>query len=115
MPAYRHFAVTEIGDVLVVRLRNRLISEDLEEFGSELYSLVEDGKRQKLLLNFAVVEFFSDVVLSILLRLDRKLKVQGGVLKLSNIGPNIYEMFAITKLDRVFDIQEDEADALVAF
>ena len=47
--------------------------------------------------------------------LDRKVKAQGGALKLSNIGPNIYEVFAITKLNRFFDIKEDEADALAAF
>jgi anti-sigma B factor antagonist len=36
-------------------------------------------------------------------------------LKLSNIRPEIYEVFAITKLNRLFDIKDDEADALAAF
>jgi len=39
----------------------------------------------------------------------------GGVLKLSNIRAEIYEVFAITKLNRLFDIRKDEADALAAF
>ena len=39
----------------------------------------------------------------------------GAELKLSNIRPEIYEVFAITKLNKLFDIEEDEADALAAF
>jgi anti-sigma B factor antagonist len=38
-----------------------------------------------------------------------------GQLKLSNIRPEIYEVFAITKLNKLFDIKDDEADALAAF
>ena len=38
-----------------------------------------------------------------------------GKLKFSNIRPEIYEVFAITKLNKLFDIKDDEADALAAF
>jgi anti-sigma B factor antagonist len=47
--------------------------------------------------------------------MDKKMKAGGGTLKLSNIKPEIYEVFAITKLNRLFDIKEEEADALAAF
>ena len=43
------------------------------------------------------------------------MKAHGGVLKLSNIRPEIFEVFAITKLNRLFDIKDDELDALAAF
>jgi anti-sigma B factor antagonist len=36
-------------------------------------------------------------------------------MKVSNSLPEIYEVFAITKLNKLFDIKEDEADALAAF
>jgi anti-sigma B factor antagonist len=80
-----------------------------------MFSLVENDKREKLLLNFSTVDFLGSAALGKLITLDRKVKAQGGALKLSNIGPNIYEVFAITKLNRFFDIKEDEADALAAF
>ena len=47
--------------------------------------------------------------------MDKKVKSHGGKLKLSNIRPEIYEVFAITKLNKLFDIKEDESDALAAF
>ena len=42
-------------------------------------------------------------------------RAQGGKLRLSNIRPEIYEVFAITKLNKLFDIKDDEADALASF
>jgi anti-sigma B factor antagonist len=117
VPAYKHFDVTEIDGVTVVRMRNRRITEDIDihEFGNEMYSLVENDKPKKLLLSFSVVEFLSSAALGKLISLHRKVQTQGGVLKLSNIRPEIYEVFAIATLDRLFDIKGSEAEALAAF
>ena len=117
MPAYQRLEVTEVGDVTVVRFRSRRITEDIDiqEFGSEMFNLVENDKPEKLLLNLSTVEFLGGLALGRLVTLDRKVKTQGGALKLSNIRPNIYEVFAIVKLNRLFDLKEDEADALAAF
>jgi anti-sigma B factor antagonist len=38
-----------------------------------------------------------------------------GKLVLCNIDPQIYEVFEITKLNRLFNIQKDEQAALQAF
>jgi len=117
MTALRRLDVTEIGDVTVVRFRDRKIVEDIniQELGSEMFQLVEVDHRDKLLLNFSNVDFLSSAALGKLITLDRKMKAHGGTLKLTNIRPEIYEVFAITKLNRLFDIKDDEADALAAF
>jgi anti-sigma B factor antagonist len=83
--------------------------------GQELFQLVEEQKRSKILLNFTSVDFLSSAALGKLITLDKKVKAHGGMLKLSNIQPDIYEVFAITKLNKLFDIRDDEAAALVAF
>ena len=117
MAEYRRLNVQEIGEVTVVRFRDQKILEDIniQELGQELFRLVEIDRREKLLLNFSSVDFLSSAALGKLITLDKKMKALGGVLKLSNIRPEIYEVFAITKLNRLFDIQDDEADALSAF
>ena len=43
------------------------------------------------------------------------MKSHKGRLKLSNICPEILEVFQVTKLNRVFDIRDGEAEALAAF
>ena len=117
MAEYRRLEVNEVGDVTVVRFRDQKIIEDIniQELGQEMFRLVEAENRHKLLLNFSSVDFLSSAALGKLITLDKKVKGRDGVLKLSNIRPEIYEVFAITKLNRLFDIKDDEADALAAF
>lgn len=117
MASYQHLDVDEVGDVTVVRFRDHKIVEDIniQQLGQELFQLVEVDNRDKLLLNFSAVGFLSSAALGKLITLDKKMKAHGGTLKLSNIRPEIYEVFAITKLNRLFDIRDDEADALAVF
>jgi anti-sigma B factor antagonist len=117
MAGYRHLDVNEVGNVAVVRFRDRKIVEDvnIQELGQEMFHLIEADNRERVLLNFSLVEFLSSAALGKLITLEKKVKAHGGTLKLCNIRPEIYEVFAITKLNRVFDIKEDEADALATF
>ena len=117
MTGYRRLDVNEVGDVTVVRFRDHKIVEDIniQQLGQEMFRLIEVDSRDKLLLNFSSVDFLSSAALGKLITLDKKMKAHGGTLKLSNIRAEIYEVFAITKLNRLFDIKDDEADALAAF
>ena len=101
----------------VVRFRDRKIVEDvnIHELGQEMFQLVEADCRDRLLLDFSTVDFLSSAALGKLITLDKKMKAHGGTLKLSNIRPEIYEVFTITKLNRLFDIKADEKEALAAF
>ena len=117
MAMHRHLEVSEVGDVTVVRLTDRKVVDEanIQELGRELFHLVEEEHRKNLLLNFAAVGFLSSSALGKLITLDKKVKSHGGKLKLSNIRPEIYEVFAITKLNKLFDIKDDEADALASY
>ena len=117
MAGHRRIEVAQMGEVTVVPLRRPKILDEanIQELGTELFKLVEQEKRKNLLLNFSNVEFLSSAALGKLITLDKKVKANGGRLKLSNIRPEIYEVFAITKLNKLFDIKDDEADALAAF
>jgi len=117
MAGNRRIDVTQKGEVTVVRFIDRKILDEanIQELGVEMFKLVEVEKRKNLLLNFFNVEFLSSAALGKLITLDKKVKANGGRLKLSNIRPEIYEVFAITKLNKLFDIKDDETDALAAF
>ena len=76
---------------------------------------MEQDNRRSIVLNFTNVEFLSSAALGKLITLDRKVKAHQGRLKLSNIRPEILEVFQITKLNKVFDIRGEEAEAVAAF
>jgi anti-sigma B factor antagonist len=117
MAEYRHLDVNEVGDVTVVRFRDQKILEDInvQELGQELFQLIEVDNRKKLVLSFFGVEFLTSAALGKLITMDKKVKNHAGTLRLCNIRPEIYEVFEITKLTRLFDIKDEESDALAAF
>ena len=116
-PRRRRLEVEEIGDVTVVNFVDRKIldEQNIQIIGEQLFSLVEEMGRRKLLLNFGNVEYLSSAALGKLITLNKKLQALDGRLILCNIDPQIYEVFEITKLDRFFDIQKEEQEALQSF
>jgi anti-sigma B factor antagonist len=117
MSAHHRISASKVGDVTVVKFVDKKILDEasIQELGAELFGLVEHDNRKSILLNFTDVEFLSSAALGKLITLDRKVKAAKGRLKMSNIRPEIFEVFQITKLNKVFDIRSDEAEAISAF
>lgn len=117
MAGQRHISVSDYGNVTVVRFVDRKIidASSIVELGEELFSLVEKDHHDKLLLNFADVEFLSSAALNKLILLDKKVKEIQGALKLCKLRPEINEVFMITRLNQLFDIRDSETEGLQAF
>jgi anti-sigma B factor antagonist len=117
MAGQRRLAITEIGSVAVVRFPDPHAWDEanIQEIGFDLFQLVDEDGRDRLLLNLAQVEFLCSAALGKLITLNRKLKARGGVLKLSNVRPAVYDIFAMTRLNQLFEIHDQETDALAAF
>ena len=113
----RRLEVEDIGDVTVVSFTDRKIldEQNIQVIGEQLFSLVDELGRKSLLLNFGNVEYMSSAALGKLITLNKKVQAAGGKLILCNIDPNIYEVFEITKLNKLFNIQKEEQAALQAF
>jgi len=114
MSTPRRIKINQSGQVTVVTfVDSKIIDEaEIQELGQELYDLVERDGRKKIVLNFSNVEFLSSAALGKLIGFDKRVKQHSAELILSNIRPEIYEVFAITKLTKLFEIKDDEADAL---
>jgi anti-anti-sigma factor len=117
MADHRRLDVSEVGGVTVVRFVDRKILDaaNIQELGEELFALVEKENRKSLLLNFSDVEFLSSAALNKLIILDKKVKAAVGKLKFSNLRPEIFEVFVITRLNQLFDIKDKQDDALADF
>ncbi|MFM7107508.1 MAG: STAS domain-containing protein [Planctomycetaceae bacterium] len=117
MATYRRIAVSKVGDVSIVNFVDKKILDEagIQELGAELFGLIEHDNRRAILLNFANVDFLSSAALGKLITLDRKVKTAKGRLKMCQIKPEILEVFQVTKLNKVFDIRGEEAEAISAF
>src|SRR5256886_5617472 len=113
----RRLEVEDIGDVTVVNFTDKKIldEQNIQVIGEQLFSLIDELGRKKILLNFGNVEYLSSAALGKFITLNKKVNAAGGRLILCNIDPQIYEVFEITKLNKLFNIQKEEQAALQAF
>lgn len=112
-----HLKIKRCDNVAVVEFADRKILEELsiQEIGEELSQLVESEPGIKLLLSFQNVDHLSSAALGMLITLNSKVQDQNGELKLSDINRQIYEVFEITQLKRVFEIHDSAEQALAGF
>jgi anti-anti-sigma factor len=114
MASYERIDVSESNSISVVRFKDQKIidPEAIQQLGEELFDLVENGKRNKLVVNFSNVEFLSSAALGKLITFEKLAKKNNADLILTDIAPEIFQVFAITNLDKLFQIKDNEADAL---
>jgi anti-sigma B factor antagonist len=105
------------GDVALVRFKDRKIMDStlIQELGEELFGLVEKEQWKNVLLNFEGVKFISSAVLNKLIVLDKKVKSTSGKLRLCDLRPEVFEIFAVTRLSQLFTIKRTEQEALGTF
>ena len=75
-PRRRRLEVEDIGDVTVVNFTDRKIldEQNIQVIGEQLFSLVDEAGRRKILLNFGNVEYLSSAALGKLITLNKKLQ-----------------------------------------
>jgi anti-sigma B factor antagonist len=112
-----HLKIKRAGAVSIVEFADRKILEELsiQEIGDELRGLAESEPGPQLLLNFENVDHLASAALGMLITLHKKVQDHHGALKLSNINRQIFQVFRITRLNRVFDIHETAEQALNSF
>ncbi|MFQ5590303.1 MAG: STAS domain-containing protein [Phycisphaerae bacterium] len=112
-----HLTITESAGVKIVEFADRQILDEIAitEIGNELYSLVDGTPGVKILACFRNVEHLSSAAIGVLITLKKKVAEQKGALKLSDITPQIYEVFRITRLNKHFEIYDTAGQALASF
>lgn len=116
MRVHQHLEVSDCQGVTLVHfLDHQLIDGiEIENLGQELFQIIESEDRNKLVLDFSSVEFLASAALEKLIDLGKKVAAKNGMLKLCGICPDIHEVFAVTRLDRQFDIEANAAEAVAA-
>ena len=116
-PRKRRLEVESIGEVSVVSFTDKRIldEQNIQAIGEQLFGLVDNQGQKKLLLNFSNVEYLSSAALGKFITLNKKVAAAGGKLVLCDIDPTILEVFTITRLDKLFNIQKDEQAGLQLF
>ena len=108
-PNNPRISVDYTGDVIIIAFTDEKILEenDIQVLQQSVMSVIDQNEQISLILDFCSVRFLSSAVLGLLIRISKKIYEGNGQLRLCNINPKIYEVFKITRLNKIFDIHPD--------
>ncbi len=116
------YNVRQTGDVTILDLSGRLSLGEEVAFGPGSGVVLSDTIRElakkgqkKILLNFAEVTYVDSSGVGQLVGALTTARNQGGDLKLLKPSSQVLDLLKTTKLNTVFDIQEDQAAAIQSF
>ena len=111
--SYPKISVSYTDGATIATLTDERILDDVDirALEASVIPLLEQTTGIKLVLDFSAVKFLSSAVLGLLVKISKKVYESQGQLKLCGISPPILKIFKITRLDKIFDIYENKAEA----
>ena len=104
-----------VDDVTIIDLKGReRIRGVTVELHRSIRCLADEGK-VRILLDLAWVKHIDSSGLGELISSHVTLDGKGGALKLMHLTESVHELMTITKLLTVFDVYDDEPEALASF
>ena len=109
-------SVAYADSVMIIGFTEQRILEqkDIDALSESLTAAVEKDNK-KVILDFSNVKFLSSAVLGVLIRVTKKIYERGGEVKFCSIDQKIFEIFRITRLNKIFDIYPDIESAQKSF
>jgi anti-sigma B factor antagonist len=105
------FQVEKVNDVLVVDVEGQLIVGNRQELKQKVLEELENGER-KFVVDFEKTGYIDSSGLGVLVSLSKKIREQGGELRLANLNEDLRTLFELTKLDTLFHIADSRDGAL---
>jgi anti-sigma B factor antagonist len=108
------FDVKKTGDVTTIDVEGQLIVGNRQELKQKVLDELEGGAR-KFLIDFSGTGYIDSSGLGVLVSLSKKIREQGGELRLANLNDDLRTLFELTKLDTLFHIAGTRQEALSSF
>jgi anti-sigma B factor antagonist len=105
----------DVGKVTILDMRGRItLGDEIEDLRSAVRNLVAKGQK-KIILNLAEVDYIDSSGVGELVGCFTTVRNAGGELKLLNLSRKVHDVLQVTKLYTVFDIRDDEFNAVKSF
>lgn len=104
----------EDGGVTVVDVDGQLIVGNRQDLKRIVLEELEKGER-KFLVDFTNTGYIDSSGLGVLVSLSKKIREQGGELRLASLNEDLKTLFELTKLDSLFRIADSRDEGLEGF
>ena len=102
-------------DIAILEPRGSLIGgEETDELKTKAKDLIEQGNK-KLVLDLGGVTYINSSGIGALVSIHSMYQKASGKIKLCNMGKGVQNVFVITKLTSVFDVEEARDEAVKKF
>ncbi len=102
------------GGVMVIEVEGQLIVGNRQELKQRVLDALEVGDK-KFLIDFTRTGYIDSSGLGVLVSLSKKIRDEGGDLRLAGLNEDLKTLFELTKLDTLFAITDSAEEALAAF
>ena len=108
--------ISEKGNAAIVAFKATSISnpETITIASKQIQEFIDAKQPSRIVFSFEQVKFFSSQVLGLLLDIRAKMKSYGGEVVISAINPQLYRVFKITNLDKLYRFFPDKESAVGA-
>jgi len=104
--------------IMILDIQGRVVGDaslDLRRSINGWLAEIPEGEKPKVVLSLNKVSMMDSSGLGVLVSSYTSVQRRGGRLVLSGLGRGLQNLIAITKLTRVFDMYENEEDAVKSF
>lgn len=102
------------GDILICAVSGDIDINTSPDIRKEFDKIVKE-KIQKIIFNLEKVAYIDSSGLATLVEALKRAREYGGRIKLTNLSGKVKSLFEITRLEKLFDILADEAEAVSTF
>lgn len=108
MSEFECIELENVDSVSVVKFKDKRVMDPtrIEKLGKELELVAGSDQGKKLRVDFDNVKFISSAAISKLVVFEKRVRANGGNLRLSNLRPEVRDVFSLARLDTVFDIED---------
>lgn len=104
--------------IMVLDIQGRVVGDASLEMRRSIngwLAEIPEGEKPKVIMNLAKVSMMDSSGLGVLVSSYTSIQRRNGRLVLAGLGKGLQNLIAITKLTRVFDMYENEEEALESF
>ena len=114
-PVKMQTSTRQIDDITVLDISGRITLGEGNGMLRELVRDLADKGSKRIVLNLGDVIYIDSSGVGELVKTHIMIRNKGGELKLANLNQRVNDLFEMTRLSTVLDIQKDEASALKSF
>jgi anti-sigma B factor antagonist len=107
--------IRDVGEVTVIDMDGRITLGEGSALLRDLVHEMLSKNRRKIVMNLAGINYIDSTGLGELVSAYRLIKSEGGELKLLHLNKKVTDLLQITKLYTVFDVHNEESQALASF